>query len=225
MRMRTARHCRSIRTSAATCGALLIITAVVTLFWAAFDQQGNTLLLWASDHTDRAVALGSWQGEIPAVWFLALNPLMIFVLTPILIRLWTQQARRQREPSELRKMAFGCICVTAAYLLMALAANGAGPASPLWLTGYFAIATLGELCVAPIGLALVVTTAPARIRSMMMGVWFAATLPADILAGYLGGFWSSLPKTSFFLLIAAVAAVAAIALAVLSRVLRLRPRE
>ena len=106
---------------------------------------------------------------------------MIFVLTPILIRLWTQQARRQREPSELRKMAFGCICVTAAYLLMAVAANGAGPASPLWLMGYFAIATLGELCVAPIGLALVVTTAPARIRSMMMGVWFAATLPADIL--------------------------------------------
>ena len=44
---------------------------------------------------------------------------------------------------------------------------------------------------------------------MMMGVWFAATLPADILAGYLGGFWSSLPKTAFFLLIAAVAAVAA----------------
>jgi POT family proton-dependent oligopeptide transporter len=205
--------------------ALLLIAAVVTLFWAAFDQQGNTILLWASDHTDRAVRFGSWQGEIPAVWFLALNPLMIFVLAPILIRLWTHQAHRRREPSELRKMAFGCGCVTAAYLLMALAANDAGPASPLWLMGYFAIATLGELCVAPIGLALVVTTAPARIRSMMMGVWFAATLPADILAGYLGGFWSSLPKTTFFLLIAAVAAVAAVGLAVLGRDLRLRPRE
>ena len=45
-----------------------------------------------------AVNLGFWQGEIPAVWFLALNPLMIFVLTPILVRLWTAQARRQREP-------------------------------------------------------------------------------------------------------------------------------
>ena len=203
--------------------ALVIITAVVTLFWAAFDQQGNTILLWAADHTDRAVRLGSWQGEIPAVWFLSLNPLMIFIFAPLLIRLWTQQARRQREPSELRKMAFGCACVTAAYLLMAVAANGSGPASPLWLVGYFAIATLGELCLAPIGLALVVTTAPVRIRSMMMGVWFAATLPGDILAGYLGGFWSSLPKATFFLLIASVVAVAAIALAVLSRILRLRP--
>jgi hypothetical protein len=25
--------------------------------------------------------------------------------------------------------------------------------------------------------------------SMIMGVWFAATLPGDILAGWLGGFW------------------------------------
>ena len=203
--------------------ALFAIAAAVMFFWAAFDQQGNTILLWAEDFTDRRVNLGLWQGEIPAVWFLALNPLMIFALTPLLIRLWTEQARRQREPLALRKMAFGCVCVTAAYLLMAVAASGAAKASPLWLLGYFAIATLGELCLAPIGLALVVTIAPARMRSMLMGVWFAATLPGDILAGYLGGFWSSLPKSAFFLLIAAVAAVAAMALAVLSRVLRLRP--
>ncbi len=203
--------------------ALFAVTAAVVFFWAAFDQQAITILLWAEDFTERGVNLGFWQGEIPAVWFLALNPLMIFALTPLLVRLWTDQARRQREPHVLRKMSFGCVCLTAAYLLMAVAANGGGKASPFWLVGYFAIATLGELCLAPIGLALVVTIAPARMRSMLMGVWFAATLPADILAGYLGGFWSSLPKTAFFLLIAAVAAVAAIALALLSRVLRLRP--
>ena len=45
--------------------------------------------------------------------------------------------------------------------------------------------------------------APARMRSMMMGVWFATTLPADILAGYLGGFWSGMAKPAFFLMIAA----------------------
>ena len=42
---------------------------------------------------------------------------------------------------------------------------------------------------------------------MMMGLWFATTFPADILAGYLGGFWSSMAKTNFFLMIAAVAAL------------------
>ena len=37
--------------------ALLGICALVTLFWAAFDQQGNTILLWAEDFTDRTVNL------------------------------------------------------------------------------------------------------------------------------------------------------------------------
>ncbi len=201
--------------------ALLGICALVTLFWAAFDQQANTIVLWAEDFTDRTVNLFGWSGDIPTPWFLALNPLMIFVLTPILIRIWTLQARRQREPSALRKMAFGCLCVTAAYLVMVAAVGrDTGKASALWLAGYFVLATLGELCLAPIGLALVVTMAPARIRSMMMGVWFAATLPADILGGYLGGFWSSMAKDRFFLLMAAIAAAAGAALWAASHVLR-----
>ena len=201
--------------------ALLGICALVTLFWAAFDQQGNTIVLWAEDFTDRTVNLFGWSGEIPTPWFLALNPLMIFVLTPLLVRIWTLQARRQREPSALRKMAFGCLCLAAAYLVMvAGAGSAAGKASALWLAGYFVLATLGELCLAPIGLALIVTMAPARIRSMMMGVWFAATLPADILGGYLGGFWSSMAKDRFFLLMAAIAAGAGASLWVASHVLR-----
>ena len=36
---------------------------------------------------------------------------------------------------------------------------------------------------------------------MMMGFWFAATLPGDILAGFLGGFWSTMAKPDFFLMI------------------------
>jgi POT family proton-dependent oligopeptide transporter len=46
----------------------------------------------------------------------------------------------------------------------------------------------------------------------MMGVWFAATLPADILAGFLGGFWSSMAKANFFLMIASIAAAASVAI-------------
>jgi POT family proton-dependent oligopeptide transporter len=125
-------------------------------------------------------------------------------------------------------MAFGCLCVAVANLVMLAAAatgTGAGKASPLWLVGYFILVTIGELSLAPIGLALIATVAPVRIRSMMMGVWFATTLPGDILAGYLGGFWSSMTKDNFFLLIASIAGLAGAALWAASRVLQpmLRP--
>src|SRR5258708_21817813 len=101
---------------------LVSVCALVTLFWAAYDQQGNTILLWAEDLTDRSIDLGLWQGEVPSPWFLALNPLMIFLLTPVIVRLWAKQGERGVEPSPISKMAFGCLCVTLANLLMALAA-------------------------------------------------------------------------------------------------------
>ena len=195
---------------------LIGVCAIVTLFWAAYDQQGNTILLWAEDFTDRSIDLGVWQGRIPSPWFLALNPLMVLLFTPFIVRLWASQGRHGRESPPIGKMAFGCLCLALANVLMTVAAlTTVGSASGLWLLGYFALATVGELHLAPIGLALVSKLAPARMHSMMMGIWFAATLPGDILAGFLGGFWSTMDKASFYLMIAAIAALAAIALWIL----------
>ena len=192
---------------------LIGICVPVALFWAAFDQQGNTVLLWAEDFTDRSIELLGWRGEIPSPWFLALNPLMIFVLTPLIVRLWARQGQLGTEPFPVSKMAFGCLCVALAYLVLAAAAwTAAGKTSALWLIGYFVLATIGELHLAPVGLALISKSAPARMVAMMMGIWFATTLPGDILAGFLGGFWSSMAKPKFFLMIAMVAALASVAI-------------
>jgi POT family proton-dependent oligopeptide transporter len=202
--------------------ALIAVCALVMFFWAAYDQQGNTLMLWAEDFTDRSIDLYVWKGEIPSPWFLALNPLMIFLFTPFLVWLWAWQARRGTEPFTVSKMAFACVCVAVANVVLAVAAgltNG-GKASPLWLLGYFALVTIGELYLSPIGLALMSKSAPVRIRSLMMGLWFATTLPADVLAGYLGSFWSSMAKPNFFLMIAAVAAIGAVAIGAMSPLLR-----
>ncbi len=186
---------------------LIAAWVLVTLFWGAYDQQGNTILLWAEDFTDRSIDLHFWRGEIPSTWFLSLNPLMIFVLTPLIVRLWAWQGPRQ--PLPISKMAFGCLCVALANLVLAAGAwSAAGKASVLWLVGYFTLATIGELYLAPVGLALISRFAPPGMLSMMMGLWLATTLPADILAGFLGGFWSRMAKTDFFLMIALIAATA-----------------
>jgi POT family proton-dependent oligopeptide transporter len=139
------------------------------------------------------------------------------------VRLWATQAARGAEPSPVTKMAFACLCVALANLLMAVAASIIGPgdkAAPWWLVGYFAVVTVGELFLAPVGLALIAAAAPVRMRAMMMGVWFATTLPGDILAGWLGGFWSTMGKVPFYLMIAAIAALASAALWAVSVALR-----
>jgi POT family proton-dependent oligopeptide transporter len=45
--------------------ALISVCAFVSLFWAAYDQQGNTIVLWAEDSTERSIDLVIWRGEIP----------------------------------------------------------------------------------------------------------------------------------------------------------------
>ena len=48
--------------------------------------------------------------------------------------------------------------------------------------------------------------APARILSMMMGVWLATSFTGGFLAGCIGSFWSRMAHVEFFLMIAAIAA-------------------
>jgi POT family proton-dependent oligopeptide transporter len=101
------------------------------------------MVLWADGFTDRSVNLGFWEGEIPTTWFLAINPLMIFALTPLVIALWGRQAKRGREPSSVAKMALGCAGVALANLIMVVAAwhtGASGKASWLWLVVYTLVA-------------------------------------------------------------------------------------
>ena len=192
--------------------ALLVLFLPNTLFWATYDQMGNTTVLWADANTDRTVALLGLTAQIPTTWFLAVNPFLIFAFTPFVVALWKRQADRGTEPSTITKMSLGCFGVTLANLIMvAIAlATGDGKASWVLLLGYYVVITLGELYLSPVGLSLVTKVAPARILSMMMGVWLATSFTGGFLAGWLGSFWSRMDKPHFFLMIAAISALAGV---------------
>ena len=145
--------------------ALLILLVPDTLFWATYEQQGNTIaLVGRCQHRPASIAASVRRGaQIPTTWFQAFNPFMIFAFTPFVVALWTRQAARGAEPSTVTKMAFGCFGVTAANLVMARrrwCADG-GKASWLWLFAYFVVITIGELYLSPVGLSLVTKVAPA----------------------------------------------------------------
>jgi proton-dependent oligopeptide transporter, POT family len=202
--------------------ALIVLCVPTAFFWATYEQQGNTIPLWADDHTDRFINLLVWHGEIPVTWFQAINPFLIFAFTPFVLALWKSQASRGTEPSTVVKMSMGCFGVTLANLVMAFAAWRAGgdEVSWLWLLGYFVIITLGELYISPIGLSLVSKLSPARMVSMLMGVWLGTSFVGNFMAGWLGSFWSSMDKPMFFLMIAGIAMLAAAVIFAFDRPLR-----
>ncbi|HZC57471.1 MAG TPA: peptide MFS transporter [Xanthobacteraceae bacterium] len=192
--------------------ALLVLFLPNTLFWATYEQMGNTTILWIDTNVDRTVDLFGWTAQIPTTWFLAFNPFMIFSFTPFVVALWARQAARGTELSTITKMALGCFGVTAANLIKALAAfhAGSGQASWLWVLCSIAVITVGELYLSPVGLSLVTKVAPLRILSMMMGIWLASSFTGGFLAGYIGSFWSRMEKPEFFLLVGTIAALAGV---------------
>jgi proton-dependent oligopeptide transporter, POT family len=202
--------------------ALVILFIPTSLFWAAYEQQGNTIALWANDDTDRTVNLLFFTAEIPTTWFQSFNPFMIFAFTPLVVAFWKRQAQHGREPSTVIKMALGCAGCGLAYLIMAGAAFSAdgGKASWLWLFAFFVVITTAELYLSPIGLSLVSKVTPLRYLSMMMGVWLATDFIGSFVAGYLGSFWASMAKPNFFLMIAAVALAAGVVIWAFDRPLR-----
>jgi len=200
--------------------AIVLLCLPICLFWAGYEQQGNTIVLWADDYTDRSINLGFWRGAIPTTWFQALNPCMIFAFTPLVVAFWRRQARRGQEPSTVAKIALGCLGLAAANLILAIAAWHAGltgRASWLWLLAYFVVLTLGELYLSPIGLSLVTKVAPGQVLSMMMGVFLATSFIGNFLAGWLGAFWNDMTKPGFFLMIAGIGVAAAAAVWIAGR--------
>lgn len=178
--------------------ALVSICLFVIVFWIAFEQQGNTLALWADEDTDRRI--GGW--EIPAPFFQSLNPLFIFLCTPLVTRLWAWQSRRGCEPDSIFKMAIGCALLGISFFIMMPAASlymmDGTPVSMWWLVAGTLVLTIGELFLSPIGLSLVTKLAPSHMVSMMMGVWFLSQFAGNFLAGYVGSFWDVMAKTHFF---------------------------
>ena len=198
-------------------GAIVIACAIVASFWAVYEQQGNTLQLWADQNT-RWVFFGI---TIPSTWYQAFNPFMIFLFTPLLTSLWGWQRARGQEPTSLTKMAMGCVLLGLGFIIMIAAANGLSSPeakrSILWLVGSTVVYTLGELYLSPIGLSFVTKVAPVRIVSMMMGVWFLANFIGNYMTGYLGTFYEKISHAAFFQLMTTIAVVAGLVLFVIGR--------
>ena len=200
--------------------ALVLLCALNIIFWGIYEQQGNTLQLWADRNTNWNF-LGM---DVPSTWFQAFNPFLIFLLAPLLNMFWFWQSRRGSEPSSIRKMALGCFLGGVAYVVMILAAQGTGPGergSVAWLIGTVFIMTIGELYLSPIGLSLVTKVAPARIVSMMMGVWFLSSFFGNYFAGFLGTFWERMPREAFFLMLVVLGLGGGVAIWMIGRPLEL----
>ena len=140
---------------------------------------------------------------VSAPIFQQFNPFYVVALTPVSIAIFSALARRGKEPSAPRKIAYGMLVASAGFAIMAVGSLGlltpdaqeaaveAGEQVPLvssnWLISTYLVLTFAELLLSPMGISFVSKVAPPQYKGMMMGGWFGATAIGNLLVA-VGGF-------------------------------------
>jgi len=189
--------------------ALAVLFPFSVLFFAAYSQAGSSLMLFADRSVDRTV-LGL---DIPPMFLQSLNPVMVLLLAPALTWFWGRAAARGSVPV-FSKFGAGLAFASAQFfILWFLVTFTSGLVGLAWLLPVFAMQTLGELCVAPVGLSAVTRMAPPGRTSLALAVWFLSIFAANLLGGLYAGTYDRMPRGSFFLIPAIALFLAAWALA------------
>ena len=136
--------------------------------------------------------------------FQSVNPFWVVALTPLVLAFFAFLKRKGKEPSTPAKIAFGLTISALSCFVMVAAVyaneNGALKSSPWWFISSYAVITIGELFLSPMGLSLVSKLSPPRLTALMMGGWFLATSIGNKMSGVLSSLWDGYEhKANFFL--------------------------
>ena len=165
--------------------ALFAVLGVAVFFWFSFHQNGQSLSVFARDFCNTSsIAPEIWQ---------CINPFFVIVLTPIIMIIFASLARKGKEISTPRKIAFGMFLAACAYLfLIAISVNNGFPsgtefksmpeamkesmkAGPWVLIVTYFFLTVSELFISPLGLSFVSKVAPSHLQGVCQGLWLCAT--------------------------------------------------
>lgn len=198
-------------------GGFLILSLANIVFWGVFEQQGNTLQLLSTDHTDWSLGFVT----IPSTWLQALNPFFIVMFGSIFMRRWERQGSKQM--SSVGKMALGCMILGLAFIFLIYVMRDFSQQtmiSFLWFVPMMLTLTIGELYFSPIGLSMVTKIAPPQVVGIMMGWWFFTTGLGNYFGGYLGTFYSTMTKLQFFSLMMVLGLAVGAAIFILQKPLK-----
>ena len=145
---------------------------------------------------------------VSAPIFQQFNPFYVVALTPVSMAIFGALAKRGKEPSAPRKIAYGMLVAAAGFAVMAFGSMGlltpneqaaAGEAgtfvSANWLISTYLVLTFAELLLSPMGISFVSKVAPPKYKGMMMGCWFVATALGNMLVAVGGFLWGGLNLT------------------------------
>jgi POT family proton-dependent oligopeptide transporter len=157
--------------------AALVLTAQVILFFVFYQQMTTSLTLFALRNVDLDMRLfGTHLFTWLPAQYQVLNPLWIFVLSPLLAWTYTRMSARGGDLPIAAKFALGFVAVAAGFFIFGFGAHTAvgGRVSSWYMVWGYGFYSLGELLVSGLGLAMMARYVPARMGGFMMGAYYVA---------------------------------------------------
>ncbi|SFD25039.1 proton-dependent oligopeptide transporter, POT family [Chitinophaga sp. CF118] len=203
------------------------VTKIDDHFRAITDASGNTITVQGPDPYFQNLPKEQWPATgkmklISTEIFQSINPFFIVAFSLLVIGLFGWMAKRGKEPTTPVKIAMGIFLAGFSSLLMVMAAAMTSvyvdKSSMAWLFGTYAVFTVGEILVSPIGLSMVSKLSPPRVTALMMGGWYLVNAIAGKVAGMMATFWDSfIDKKSYFLILVICAGIAGTVMLIISK--------
>ncbi|GGH64409.1 peptide MFS transporter [Rothia aerolata] len=180
------------------------------VFFALFQQQFTVLAIYSESRLNWNI--GGIQ--FPEGWFQAINPAFILIFGAVFTALWTKLGDRQ--PTTPRKFGIALVLIGVAFLIF-LTQAGNTNVNILWMVLILLLATLGELCLSPVGMSLVSRLAPNAHRVLMMALYFCSVSLGTVLAGWMAQFYSLETEVSYFTTMGLIAIVTGVIIFALNK--------
>ena len=176
--------------------AVIILTAETMLFFIFYQQMMTSLTLFALRNVDLHLNVFGLHYAVPAGQVQALDPIWIFILSPILAWLYNSLSRGRGDLHIASKFAIGFVILSLGFFTYGISGLFAvqGKVAFGWMIGGYGLQALGELLISGLGLAMVSRYVGPRLRGFVMGSWFLATG----ISQYLGSFvatYAAVPRS------------------------------
>jgi POT family proton-dependent oligopeptide transporter len=193
---------------------VVILIPVLAVALLTNMQIFNVYLTWGDQH----FSLSLFGTTFPSSWLITIDSIVSVTFLILVAAFWKVWSLKHSEPDEITKMIIGSLFSIVAGLCLfmgALTEPAGGKISMFWPLMFEVTNSIAFAHILPISLALFSKLAPRQINATVIGLYYLAFFLANAMVGWVGGFYSSLPTTTFWLLHVASAAFGLVAFFVL----------
>jgi POT family proton-dependent oligopeptide transporter len=187
---------------------LLILIPVLAVALLTNQQIFNAYLTWGDQQFDLRLLNNT------SSWLITVDAAVSFTMLVAVAAFWKWYGSFRPEPDEISKMIIGSAFTVVGGLCLFMAAATqphGGKISLAWPMMFEIFNSIGFAHTLPISLALFSKIAPKQITSTVIGLYYFSFFIANAVVGYVGGLYSSLPTTTFWLIHVASAAFGLVA--------------